>query len=147
MEPPHVDSVDWSKWRVFWVDELSPKDHEDGNYKLAYNGFLSKVPILPGNDSSINDALSAEDYETRIKQLVKNNVVSLSTSTGWFPKLDPMETDGHVASFFPRHPLINVERWVTLHQGLTKAVSTEDHLHIPVDQLICIHSNGGGGAW
>ncbi|XP_022886997.1 probable 6-phosphogluconolactonase 4, chloroplastic [Olea europaea var. sylvestris] len=44
VEPPYVDSVDWSKWHVFWVDErVVPKDHPDSNYLLAYDGFLSKV--------------------------------------------------------------------------------------------------------
>ena len=43
-EPPYLESVDWSKWHVFWVDErVVPKDHEDSNYKLAFDGFLSKV--------------------------------------------------------------------------------------------------------
>lgn len=83
--------------------------------------YPAQVPILPGNVYAINDALSAEgaadDYETCIKQLVKNNVVSLSTSTG-FPKFDlmllGMGPDGHVASLFPGHPLVNEkERWVT----------------------------------
>ena len=45
MEPPYIDSMKWLKWHVFWVDErVVPKDHEDSNYKLAYDGFLSKVP-------------------------------------------------------------------------------------------------------
>lgn len=36
--------MDWSKWHVFWVDErVVPKNHEDSNYKLAFDGFLSKV--------------------------------------------------------------------------------------------------------
>lgn len=49
MEPPYLDSVDWSKWHVFWVDErVVPKDHEDSNYKLAYDGFLSKVCLFVG---------------------------------------------------------------------------------------------------
>lgn len=44
MEQPYIDSVDWSKWHVFWVDErVVPKDHPDSNYLLAYNEFLSKV--------------------------------------------------------------------------------------------------------
>lgn len=43
-ESPYVESVDWSRWYVFWVDErVVPKDHVDSNYKLAYDGFLSKV--------------------------------------------------------------------------------------------------------
>lgn len=44
MEPPYVDAIDWSTWHVFWVDErVVPKDHDDSNYKLAFDGFLSKV--------------------------------------------------------------------------------------------------------
>lgn len=43
-ESPYLESVDWAKWHVFWVDErVVPKDHEDSNYKLAFDGFLSKV--------------------------------------------------------------------------------------------------------
>ena len=44
VEAPYVDSIDWSKWHVFWVDErVVPKDHPDSNYKLAFDCFLSKV--------------------------------------------------------------------------------------------------------
>lgn len=47
MEPPYVDSIEWAKWHVFWVDErVVPKDHDDSNYKLAYDGFLSQVHYL-----------------------------------------------------------------------------------------------------
>ncbi|OWM91460.1 probable 6-phosphogluconolactonase 4, chloroplastic [Punica granatum] len=122
VEPPYVDSIDWSKWHVFWVDErVVPKDHDDSNYKLAYDGFLSKVPILPGNVYSINDALSAEgaadDYETCLKHLVKSRVITTSDKTG-FPKFDlmllGMGPDGHIASLFPGHPLMNEkEKWIT----------------------------------
>lgn len=41
---PFVGSIEWGKWHVFWVDErVVPKNHEDSNYKLAYDVFLSKV--------------------------------------------------------------------------------------------------------
>lgn len=44
VEPPYVDSIDWSIWHIFWLDErVVPKTHVDSNYKLAYDGFLSKV--------------------------------------------------------------------------------------------------------
>lgn len=47
LEPPYVDSIEWGKWHVFWVDErVVPKDNEDSNYKLAFDGFLSKVESL-----------------------------------------------------------------------------------------------------
>ena len=43
-EPPYLNSIEWSKWHVFFVDErVVPKDHVDSNYKLANDGFLSKV--------------------------------------------------------------------------------------------------------
>ncbi|KAL3574673.1 hypothetical protein D5086_022774 [Populus alba] len=91
VEAPYVDSIDWSKWHVFWVDErVVPKDHPDSNYKLAFDGFLSKVPIPPGNVHAINDALSAEGAA------------------------DDYETYGHVASLFPGHPLLKEnQKWVT----------------------------------
>nr|CAB3457669.1 unnamed protein product [Digitaria exilis] len=121
-EPPYLESVDWSKWHVFWVDErVVPKNHEDSNYKLAFDGFLSKVPIPTGQVYAINDALSAEgaadDYETCLKQLVKNGVIAMSAATG-FPRFDlqllGMGPDGHIASLFPGHPLVKEkERWVT----------------------------------
>ncbi|KAE8723927.1 putative 6-phosphogluconolactonase 5 [Hibiscus syriacus] len=122
VETPYVDAVDWSTWHVFWVDErVVPKDHDDSNYKLAFAGFLSKVPIHPGKVYAINDALPAEgaadDYETCLKHLVKSNVISVSAATG-VPKFDlmllGMGPDGHVASLFPGHPLVKEkEKWVT----------------------------------
>lgn len=121
VEPPYIDSIEWGKWHVFWVDErVVPKDHVDSNYKLAHDGFLSKVPILPGNAYAINDALSAEgaaeDYELCLKHLVQTNI--LATSSTGFPKFDlmllGMGPDGHVASLFPGHPLCKEnEKWVT----------------------------------
>lgn len=121
VEPPYVDSIDWSRWHMFWVDErVVPKDHPDSNYKLAYDGFLSKVPIPPGQVYAINDSLPAEgaadDYETGLKQLVKTNILATSPVSG-FPKFDVMllgmGPDGHVASLFPGHSLLNEnQRWV-----------------------------------
>ncbi|KAJ1383078.1 NagB/RpiA transferase-like [Sesbania bispinosa] len=122
LEPPYVDSLEWSKWHVFWVDErVVPKTHEDSNYKLALDGLLSKVPIPPGNVYAINDALPAEgaadDYETCLRHLVKSNVIASSSVSG-FPKFDlmllGMGPDGHIASLFPGHPLVQEnKKWVT----------------------------------
>ncbi|XP_047152355.1 probable 6-phosphogluconolactonase 4, chloroplastic isoform X1 [Vigna umbellata] len=122
LEPPYYDSLEWSKWHVFWLDErVVPKTHEDSNYKLALDGLLCKVPIPPGNVHAINDTLSAEgaadDYETCLRELVNSSVITLSPSSG-FPKFDlvllGMGPDGHVASLFPGHPLVQEnERWVT----------------------------------
>lgn len=78
------------------------------------------MPILPGHVYAINDALSAEgaaeDYETCLKHLVTTKVVDVSAASG-FPKFDlmllGMGPDGHVASLFPGHPLLNEnQKWV-----------------------------------
>lgn len=123
VEAPYKESLDWSKWYVFWLDErVVPKNHPDSNYLLAYDHFLSKVPFLPGNVYSINDALSAEgaaeDYETCLKHLVNSTPIITRSAISSFPKFDlmlvGMGPDGHVASLFPGHPLVQEkEKWVT----------------------------------
>lgn len=49
-EAPYIKTVDWSKWYIFWADErVVAKNHADSNYKLAKDGFLSKV--VPPNQT------------------------------------------------------------------------------------------------
>ncbi|XP_075495936.1 putative 6-phosphogluconolactonase 4, chloroplastic [Primulina tabacum] len=141
LEPPYIDSVDWSKWHVFWVDErVVPKDHPDSNYLLAYNDFLSKIPIPVGNVYAINDALSAEgaadDYETCLRQLVKSKIIDNSEGT-MFPKFDlmllGMGPDGHIASLFPGHPLVQEkEKWVSFIKDSPKPPPERISFTLPV---------------
>uniref|UniRef100_A0A0D6R4W3 6-phosphogluconolactonase n=2 Tax=Araucaria cunninghamii TaxID=56994 RepID=A0A0D6R4W3_ARACU len=121
-ETPYLNTIDWGRWHVLWADErVVAKDHPDSNYKLAYDNFLCKVPVVPGRVYSLNDSLSAEaaaeDYDTGLRQLVKTGVVDMSKN-GDFPKFDlillGMGPDGHIASLFPGHPLLNeMEKWIT----------------------------------
>ncbi|AED93307.1 unnamed protein product [Arabidopsis thaliana] len=141
VESPYVDSIDWARWHFFWVDErVVPKNHDDSNYKLAYDSFLSKVPIPPGNVYAINEALSAEaaadDYETCLKHLVNTNILRVSESTG-FPKFDlmllGMGPDGHVASLFPGHGLCNEsKKWVVSISDSPKPPSERITFTFPV---------------
>ncbi|XP_073131503.1 probable 6-phosphogluconolactonase 4, chloroplastic [Henckelia pumila] len=141
LEPPYIDSVDWSKWHVFWVDErVVPKDHPDSNYLLAYDEFLSKIPIPVGNVYAINDALSAEgaadDYETCLRHLVKTKTIENSEGT-LFPKFDlmllGMGPDGHIASLFPGHPLVHEkEKWVSFIKDSPKPPPERISFTLPV---------------
>ncbi|KAL1218164.1 6-phosphogluconolactonase 3 [Cardamine amara subsp. amara] len=141
VESPYIDSIDWARWHFFWVDErVVPKHHDDSNYKLAYDSFLSKVPIPPGNVHAINESLSAEaaadDYETCLKHLVKTNILRVSESTG-FPKFDlmllGMGPDGHVASLFPGHGLCNEsKKWVASINDSPKPPSERITFTFPV---------------
>lgn len=79
------------------------------------------MPLVPGHIHSINDTVSAEeaaeDYEFVIRQLVKTRMVSVS-ETSDCPKFDlillGMGSDGHVASLFPNHSVLDEkDEWVT----------------------------------
>ncbi|KAL5553603.1 hypothetical protein UlMin_041004 [Ulmus minor] len=121
-EAPYNKTVDWTKWYVLWADErVVAKNHADSNYKLAKEGLFSKVPIVPSHVHSINDSVSAEEaadeYEFVIRQLVKSRVISVSDISDC-PKFDlillGMGSDGHVASLFPNHPVLDEKNeWVT----------------------------------
>ncbi|XP_027339033.1 probable 6-phosphogluconolactonase 4, chloroplastic [Abrus precatorius] len=121
VEPQYYNSIEWSKWHIFWVEEkVVQKTHVDSNYKLTYDGFISKVPIPPHNVNTIDDALPADGaadvYETTLRRLVTSNVIAKSTSG--FPKFDlvllDMGPDGHIASLFPGHPTLSeTKKWVT----------------------------------
>lgn len=121
-EAPYNKTVDWAKWHIFWADErVVAKNHSDSNYKLAKDGLLSKVPVIPSHVYSINDNVSAEkaakEYEFILRQLVKMRTVSVSECSDC-PKFDlillGMGHDGHVASLFPLHAALNEkEEWVT----------------------------------
>lgn len=121
-EAPYIKTVDWAKWHMFWVDEcVVAKIHPDSNYKLVKEGLLCKVPIIPSHVYSINDTLSAEaaaeDYAFGLRQLVKTRTIDVAKSSDC-PKFDlillGMGADGHIASLFPNHHLLDEkEEWVS----------------------------------
>ncbi|GKE78308.1 probable 6-phosphogluconolactonase 1 [Tanacetum coccineum] len=69
-----------------------------------------QLPIVPSHVRSINDSLTAKEvaneYEFVIRQLVETRVVNVSDVSDC-PKFDlillGMGPDGHVASLFPNH--------------------------------------------
>ncbi|KAI3735453.1 hypothetical protein L6452_14951 [Arctium lappa] len=132
LEPPYIHSIDWSKWLIFFLDErVVPLSHPDSNYKLALDGFLSKVPIPKSSIHAINDKLSPEDaahdYESRLKQLVEKGTLRKSGSSK-FANFDlmllGMGPDGHVASLFCWHfERFEKTRWVTFIKDSPKPPS------------------------
>ncbi|KAL0317942.1 UNVERIFIED_CONTAM: putative 6-phosphogluconolactonase 4, chloroplastic [Sesamum angustifolium] len=121
LETPYGTTINWSKWLIFWVDErVVPLDDPLSNYKLALDGFLSKVPIPRSRIFPItykkSPAEVAVDYEVRLKTLVEDKIIPLS-ATG-FPKFDlillGIGPDGHIASLFPNRPQrYEKKRWIT----------------------------------
>ncbi|XP_030547220.1 probable 6-phosphogluconolactonase 1 [Rhodamnia argentea] len=121
-EAPYNKTVDWARWHIFWADErVVSKNHPDSNYKLAKDGILSKVSVIPSHVHSLNDAVSAEaaanEYEFTIRQLVRTRVIDVSEISDC-PKFDlvllGMGPQGHVASLFRGHNALNEkDEWVT----------------------------------
>lgn len=140
-EAPYNKTVDWAKWYIFWADErVVAKNHGDSNYKRAKEGLLSKVPIVPSHVHSINDSLSAEEaadeYEFDIRQLVKARMVCVSDISDC-PKFDlillGMGSDGHVASLFPNHSVLDVKnQWVSFITDSPKSPPERITFTLPV---------------
>ncbi|GJS93363.1 probable 6-phosphogluconolactonase 1 [Tanacetum coccineum] len=157
-EVPYNKTVDWSKWYIFWVDErVVAKNHVDSNYKLAKEHLLSKLPIVPSHVHSINDSLTAEeaanDYEFVIRQLVKTRVVNVSEISDC-PKFDlillGLGPDGHVASLFPNHPILEEKNeWVTYITNSPKPPPERITFTLPVINSaanVLVVATGGGNA-
>ncbi|KAL1203285.1 putative 6-phosphogluconolactonase 2 [Cardamine amara subsp. amara] len=138
-------SIEWSKWYIFWVDErVCAWDNDDSNYKLAYDRFLSKVPIPAENIFAIdkglgaegNAELAAERYEECLKDKVNKGIIRTYKSSG-FPQFDlqllGMGPDGHMASLFPEHDEIKEKvKWVTFINDSPKPPSKRITFTLPV---------------
>ena len=112
---PLRDTVNWSGWHVFWVDERwVPWSSPESIYGLARRQFFSRVSI-PGEqihaaDVSLSPSETAQSYESTIAEVFQ-------PKAGRVPRFDLMllgvGEDGHTASLFPNHPALNENRrWV-----------------------------------
>ncbi|MBN1993501.1 MAG: 6-phosphogluconolactonase [Anaerolineae bacterium] len=112
---PWRDRVDWSKWHVFWADERCvPLTNPESNYYLAQKYLLAYVNLPPAQiyplDDSLDPQAAAEAYQNTLAQV-------FSPGAGRWPCFDlillGLGEDGHTASLFPQHALLNeTERWV-----------------------------------
>ena len=98
--PPHLGSIRWDCWSVFWSDERCvPPDHEASNYRMAKEALLDHVPVPSGNVYRMQGEgvphVAAREYEELLK--------------GYFHSPEPsfdlillgIGDDGHTASLFP----------------------------------------------
>ncbi len=99
-----VKNLPWEKTHVFWVDErYVPHDSPHSNCKLAYDTFLTKVPIPKGNIHPVptdyeDSGLARKKYEEIIRSV-------FNIKPGQLPAFDivilGMGADGHTGSMFP----------------------------------------------
>ncbi len=102
--------IDWSKVRVFWVDERAVAPADDrSNYHWAKVTLLD-VAGIPADHVHRMEADSAdlEAAATHYEEALRANVAT----TGGLPAFDAMVLgigdDGHTASLFPGEPTVDV---------------------------------------
>uniref|UniRef100_A0A7S4NNB6 6-phosphogluconolactonase n=1 Tax=Paramoeba aestuarina TaxID=180227 RepID=A0A7S4NNB6_9EUKA len=106
-EKPLSEEVGWDKWFVFFADErYVDRTHPDSNCLACEKALFSHVGI-PQNqifaaDSSLSLEECAADYDKKIADNVPNYEFDLI--------LLGMGPDGHTASLFPGHPLLEEKK-------------------------------------
>ena len=100
---PMRQAAFWKNVHFFWGDERCvPPDHPESKYRMAYDAFLSKIPIPMENIHRIQGEASPEIEVSRYEREIQNH---LPASKNGMPQFDwiflGMGTDGHTTSLFP----------------------------------------------
>jgi len=101
--PPYVSQIAWERLRIFWGDERQvPPDHQDSNFRMAQEAFLSQVPIPPHQVFRIEGELAPDEAARRYEWVLRQQ---FGVADGEVPRFDlillGMGADGHTASLFP----------------------------------------------
>jgi len=97
---PYRSKVEWNHVHFFWADERCvPKEDEESNFGLAYEAFLSKIPVPASNIHRVkgeeDPEKAAKDYEDDMKKFFGMSGI---------PVFDliilGIGKDGHTASLF-----------------------------------------------
>lgn len=110
--PYFSNQIFWEKVNIFWGDErcVGPYDKRS-NYLMAFQNFLSFVPISRSQiypiDNYSDPKSSATEYEKLLKTFFQ------SSGGGFDLAFLGLGVDGHTASLFPGDETINEkEHWV-----------------------------------
>jgi len=134
------DSVDFSKWEVFFADERAvPLDHEDSNYKLLKDELLDKIPVQMGkptvhtiNVQYMDDVQEMADQyqDSLMRSFAAKDSVKLPIFDLLLLGCGP---DGHTCSLFPNHELLREsDAWVAAIEDSPKPPPKRITLTLPV---------------
>jgi 6-phosphogluconolactonase len=126
----YANELDWSRVHVFFGDERTvPPDHEDSNYRMAYETLLSHVPV--GSVHRMRGELPPDEAAAAYEEELRAFFGQVD-----IPRLDlilcGLGEDGHTLSLFPETAALDVnDRWVVANPVL-KLGTTRLTLTIPV---------------
>lgn len=96
------DDSFWGKVHFFWGDERCvPADHDDSNYKMAYESFLSGIEISENQIHRIHGEANPEAESLRYANEIKEHLPITKNLPQFDWILLGVGTDGHTASLFP----------------------------------------------
>jgi 6-phosphogluconolactonase len=126
----YANELDWSRVHVFFGDERTvPPDHEDSNYRMAYETLLSHVPV--GSVHRMRGELPPDEAAAAYEEELRAFFGQVDV-----PRFDlilcGLGEDGHTLSLFPETAALDVnDRWVVANPVL-KLGTTRLTLTIPV---------------
>jgi len=149
--PPLCERIPWHQIEFFWGDERPlPADHPDSNYRMAWESFLSSVPVAPEQIHRMKAERSDLEQAAIEYEREMGKVFGISPSA-LPPRFDlillGMGSDGHTASLFPETTALRIgDRWVV--ENSVPAQSTRRMtLTFPVlNQARCVCFLVGGAA-
>jgi 6-phosphogluconolactonase len=126
----YANELDWSRVHVYFGDERTvPPDHEDSNYRMAYETLLSHVPV--GSVHRMRGELPPDEAAAAYEEELRAFFGQVDV-----PRFDlilcGLGEDGHTLSLFPETAALDVnDRWVVANPVL-KLGTTRLTLTIPV---------------
>ncbi|MCF7805149.1 MAG: 6-phosphogluconolactonase [Candidatus Marinimicrobia bacterium] len=108
----YSDKINWRHIHLYWGDErYVPHDHSDSNYRMAKVALLNHIEIPDANVHPMptgydRPEIAAETHSDELRRIFPE-------FSNAIPRFDlvllGMGSDGHIASLFPNHDLLEEE--------------------------------------
>ena len=130
--PLYRDSIDWKRVHIFWADErcVAPS-HEDSNYKLAADTFLSKAAVPGENIHRIRGEEGPDIAAAKYQEELRRYFIGSQKPVFDLVVLG-IGVDGHTASLFPGSTLLQERSREVVPVYLEKPGVSRVSLTIPV---------------